>query len=155
MRLLHSVPCRANDESRCNSGGQVIKLIDPQSNQTTWNYDAVDEVVITDRLGNVSKQRFDSAGELIRTTDRDGDTRAFVPDALGRVITETMVATLTSGRTHSNTISYKYDSQGRVSNPNDRNAKVTLQYDNADQAASIQGIAFSSKAKRRPASLAD
>jgi len=31
-----------------NSDGQVVKLIDPQSNQTSWNYDAFDKVVITE-----------------------------------------------------------------------------------------------------------
>jgi len=115
-----------------NTDGEQVSLTDPVGNKTTWNYDKGYEVTTTNSLGQTRRTSLNSVGETVKYTDRDGDTRTFDRDALGRVVNEFMVSSLASRLVQSNTLFYTYDFAERVSGVADSFGSLVLGYDNAN-----------------------
>ena len=117
-----------------NTDGEQVSLTDPVGNKTTWNYDKGYEVTTTNSLGQTRRTSLNSVGETVKYTDRDGDTRTFDRDALGRVVNEFMVSSLANRLVQSNTLFYTYDFAERVSGVADSFGSLVLGYDNANHA---------------------
>jgi RHS repeat-associated protein len=86
---------------------RLIKVIDPDANETTYTYNEAGQLVIaTDALGRETHFEYDEAGRLIETTDDLGNTTTttYNPDGTVASTTDTL----------ERVASYEYDSLKRV-----------------------------------------
>ncbi|MDQ5826392.1 MAG: DUF6531 domain-containing protein [Chloroflexota bacterium] len=97
--------------------------------QTTWVFSATGKLLrIVDRFGNVSLLEYNSQGQLISVSDPAGRGKlTFAYDAAsGRL------ASIKDWMSPARTVTYGYDSQGRLASVTDREGKVTTYgYDGA------------------------
>jgi RHS repeat-associated protein len=104
----------------------LTSVTDPDSNTTTYTYDAHGHVLTaTNALGTTSFS-YDADGNLTSTTDADGRSRMFVYDDLGRKIDEFWHD---ASGTVTNTVNDTYDKDGRLLTESDNTSLLTYTYD--------------------------
>ena len=120
-----------------DAAGNEIKLTDPDSNQTTWQYNAFGQVTVETRgvLGPSEHRYYDAAGELMQTTDRDGRAITYTYDGVGRETSEDWYASVDSNGdpvgSPTETISDTYDSASRLASISDDNLLASTEATNA------------------------
>ena len=103
---------------RCISCG---KTIDGLGNAGTKQYDGVGNVLVsTDREGNATQYTYDKNYNLLKTTDAEGGVSSSAYDALGRVVSET--------DENGSATTYTYDKNGNVLTRNRRAFRCCYQY---------------------------
>ena len=88
----------------------------------------------TDALGQSQYYVYDSAGDLTRYTDGDGQVRTCQYDSHDRVSTETWYVSAADADAQQNpedTIQYTYDSAGRLLSESDDSSSISYTYDSA------------------------
>ncbi|MHB1038490.1 MAG: RHS repeat-associated core domain-containing protein, partial [Pirellulales bacterium] len=115
--------------------GNRLTLIDPDDNQTTWTYDALNRVKTETNKLNLARQfDYDAAGNLTKRTDRNGRVIEYVYDNLSRRTEENWK----DGQNTIRTIGYGYDLGGRMETAgDDLVGSYSYGYDNLDRSTSI------------------
>ena len=98
-----------------------IKTIDGLGNAGTKQYDGVGNVLVsTDREGNATQYTYDKNYNLLKTTDAEGGVSSSAYDALGRVVSAT--------DENGNATTYTYDKNGNVLTETDALSRCCYQH---------------------------
>ena len=110
---------------RYDERGNLQVLTDPGGSATRWDYDAQNRPTYEyNATGFFRKFQYNSAGEVAVRTDRDGDTRSFKYDVLGRVDDETLKWKSLDGSTQTQTIDFQYDDLDTSVSTNDGDGRL-------------------------------
>ncbi|NEX63125.1 DUF4214 domain-containing protein [Noviherbaspirillum galbum] len=104
-----------------NAVGDVVKILDSQNRTTSYEYnrDGALRKTRDDALATVEENRYDNAGRLLESIDRNGVNVSFTYDALNRILTRTVDP---DGEKLST--SYAYDGKSRTMRITDPNGVV-------------------------------
>ena len=117
-----------------DAAGSLASLVDPVGNTTEWVYDGLDRMIEeTNELDATRYFEYDEARNLIQKTDRNGRVTEYAYDGIGRILEENW---LDSQESVIWTISYAYDSAGRVESVGDDAAEYEYGYDDAGRVLS-------------------
>ena len=122
-----------------DAAGNPLTTTDPLGNTTTYTHDAAgNRLTTTDARGVVTASTYDGAGLLASETDGAGNTTTYTHDGEGNRLSEGRTRTV-GGVEVTETRSFAYDAEGRVTARTDRSGAVTRsEYDAVGQiAASI------------------
>jgi RHS repeat-associated protein len=123
-----------------DSSGRLVSTVDPRGNvsganpddyRTTYAYDALDRKISqTDPLGDRTRWSYDPVGNLLSTTDANGNATSYAYDADNRLLTVTAP--------DSSATAYTYDPNGNLATRTDANGHVTTYaYDAANRLSSV------------------
>ncbi|MFZ6816885.1 RHS repeat domain-containing protein [Undibacterium sp. Ji22W] len=105
-----------------NALGQVVQVIDFQSNQINFTYDVDGNLLSsTDPQGNVSSASYDALGRKVATNDPDMGNWTYSYDALGEVVQQTDAK--------GNVTTNSYDVMGRIVTRSEPDMVSTWEYD--------------------------
>ncbi|MGN0161104.1 MAG: PKD domain-containing protein, partial [Lachnospiraceae bacterium] len=109
-----------------DAAGNLIKITDPLGGITYYSYDKYGRVsTIMDANGNTTKYRYDALGHCIQKTDALSHDTYMTYDSMGRQKTISV-----KSMNGTKTISYEYDSMGRVVSCRDEEGNTTrMAYD--------------------------
>jgi len=121
--------------------GNRLSLTDPVNNKTTWVYDDLNRVVEeTNQLDDTRYFEYNAAGTLVRRIDREDRVRQFEYDYLYRNTAEiwyNSVADADADQNRQNTISFTYDSAGRMLTAEDDFAEYAYSYDRLGRVTNV------------------
>lgn len=104
--------------------GNLISLTDPNGNTTTYEYDALNRrTKITYADGWGTTYAYDGEGRLISRTDPDGNTTSYEYDDLGLLIKRDFPG--------ANDDVYTYDSRGNLLTATNQHSSISFVYDTA------------------------
>jgi len=107
--------------------GRLASLVDPVGNTTSWVYDGLGRMIQeTNELNDTRYFEYDEAGNRIEKTNRNGRVRQYEYDGVGRIVGENW---LDNQENVIWTISYAYDSTGRLESVGDDAAEYEYTYD--------------------------
>jgi len=123
-----------------DAAGNLVSLVDPVGNTPSWVYDGQGRMIEeTNELDATRYFEYDDAGHLIQKTDRNGRVTEYVYGGMGRLLEENW---LDNQQSVIWTISYAYDSAGRLESVGDDAAAFEYTYDDAGRVlAETQTIA--------------
>ena len=112
-----------------DDAGNLVSLVDSVGNTTSWVYDGLGQVIEeTNELDATRYFEYDDASNLIQKTDRNQRVTEYVYDSIGRVSEENW---LDSQQSVIWTISYVYNTAGRLESVGDDAAEYEFTYDDA------------------------
>ena len=115
-----------------DSSGRLIKHIDAFGKEILYNHSlATNQEIVTDRLGNVTVNEYDSDGNVVRVTDALGGVIARTYDSRGNMLSET--------NANNKTRQYTYDAQdNRLSETDPLGNRTEYTYNSRQQVLTIK-----------------
>lgn len=109
-------------------GDQLVQVLDPDQNVTTFAYDAQGrKVAMTDPLGHTETWTYTAQGQVASEANRNGLRRTFAYDEAGRETSETCYAA--DGVTVTDTLTFTYTEDGKLATASNSEGTYAFTYD--------------------------
>jgi RHS repeat-associated protein len=110
--------------------GNIDRVEDPRDFNTTYEDDALGRVTsLTDALGNSEYYKYDAVGNFIQFEDKNGEIITYTYNSRSRLIQAT--------DPQGHKTSYTYNLNGRVLTEENKDSKITYEYDYLDRLTNV------------------